>query len=91
MPLAASGFSPDLLINNAGLGDYGEFATAEWPKLESLLRVNIEALTHLQFIAKHFERIADQATNIAEQVQFADGGFVAADRRAHGEPEDGER
>lgn len=45
--LATSGFSPDLLINNAGLGDYGEFTTAEWPKLESMLRVNIEALTHL--------------------------------------------
>jgi short-subunit dehydrogenase len=38
---------PDLLINNAGLGDYGEFATAEWPRVEAMLRVNIEALTHL--------------------------------------------
>ena len=38
---------PDLLVNNAGLGDYGEFATAEWPKLEAMLRVNVEALTHL--------------------------------------------
>jgi short-subunit dehydrogenase len=38
---------PDLLVNNAGLGDYGEFATAEWSKLESMLRVNVEALTHL--------------------------------------------
>jgi short-subunit dehydrogenase len=38
---------PDLLVNNAGLGDYGEFATAEWERLEAMLRVNIEALTHL--------------------------------------------
>lgn len=38
---------PDLLVNNAGLGDYGEFATAEWDKLEAMLRVNVEALTHL--------------------------------------------
>jgi short-subunit dehydrogenase len=45
--LARSGLVPDLLVNNAGLGDYGEFATAEWPKLEQVLRVNIEALTHL--------------------------------------------
>ena len=45
--LAASGFLPDLLVNNAGLGDYGEFTTAEWPKLHSMLGVNIEALTHL--------------------------------------------
>lgn len=45
--LAASGFLPDLLVNNAGLGDYGEFTTAEWGKLQSMLGVNIEALTHL--------------------------------------------
>lgn len=41
----------------------------------------IESITHLQFIAKHFERIADQATNIAEQVQFAESGEILADRR----------
>lgn len=45
--LVAGGMVPDLLINNAGLGDYGEFASAEWPRLEAMLRVNIEALTHL--------------------------------------------
>jgi short-subunit dehydrogenase len=39
--------SPDLLINNAGMGDYGEFSSAEWSKLESMLRLNVEALTHL--------------------------------------------
>ncbi len=45
--LAAQGLSPDLLINNAGMGDYGEFATAEWSRLESMIRLNVEALTHL--------------------------------------------
>jgi uncharacterized protein len=45
--LATSGLMPDLLVNNAGLGDYGEFATADWPKIQSMLSVNIEALTHL--------------------------------------------
>jgi uncharacterized protein len=45
--LAAKGFTPDLLINNAGLGDYGEFATSDWPRNEAMLRVNIGALTHL--------------------------------------------
>jgi phosphate transport system protein len=30
----------------------------------------IEAATHLLFIARHLERIADHATNIAEQVIF---------------------
>jgi short-subunit dehydrogenase len=43
----ASGIVPDVLVNNAGMGDYGEFSTAEWPKLEAMLRLNVEALTHL--------------------------------------------
>lgn len=45
--LAEIGFIPDLLVNNAGLGDYGEFASADWAKLEAMLHVNVEALTHL--------------------------------------------
>jgi short-subunit dehydrogenase len=45
--LAAQGIVPDLLVNNAGLGDYGEFASAEWARLEAMLRVNVDALTHL--------------------------------------------
>lgn len=45
--LADGGWVPDLLVNNAGMGDYGEFATSEWSRLESMLRVNVEALTHL--------------------------------------------
>ena len=46
-----AGFAPDLLVNNAGLGDYGEFVTAEWAGIEAMLKVNIEALTHLSHLA----------------------------------------
>ena len=45
--LAEHGLVPDLLVNNAGLGDYGEFATSEWSRIAAMLRVNVEALTHL--------------------------------------------
>lgn len=45
--LLSKGLVPDLLVNNAGMGDYGEFATADWGKIEAMLRLNIEALTHL--------------------------------------------
>lgn len=45
--LASLNLVPDLLVNNAGLGDYGEFVTAEWSKLDAMLKVNIEGLTHL--------------------------------------------
>ena len=38
---------PDCLINNAGMGDYGEFRTSDWDKTERMIRLNMEALTHL--------------------------------------------
>jgi len=40
-------FSPDILINNAGLGDLGTFETSAPAKIESMLAVNITALTRL--------------------------------------------
>lgn len=48
--LEEAGFVPDLLVNNAGLGDYGEFVTADWESIRKMLRVNIEALTHLSHL-----------------------------------------
>ncbi len=45
--LAQAELYPDCLLNNAGMGDYGEFRTSEWPKIEQMLRLNVEALTHL--------------------------------------------
>lgn len=41
------GFYPDILINNAGLGDLGTFETSEPSKIEAMLAVNILALTRL--------------------------------------------
>ena len=43
----AKGWEVDVLVNNAGLGDYGEFRSSEWARNEAMLRVNCEALTHL--------------------------------------------
>jgi short-subunit dehydrogenase len=48
--LSSRGLLPDLLVNNAGLGDYGEFVSSDWGKLQSMLGVNIEALTHLSYL-----------------------------------------
>ena len=35
---------PDCLINNAGVGDYGTFADAEWTRVENMLRLNMDCL-----------------------------------------------
>lgn len=37
----------DILINNAGMGDYGLFENSSWAKTEQILRLNIEGLTYL--------------------------------------------
>jgi uncharacterized protein len=39
------------LINNAGLGDNGEFARSEWGRVNQMLEVNVRALTKLTFAA----------------------------------------
>ncbi len=45
--LAAHGVKPNLLINNAGLGDYGSFASSSAEKTRMQIELNITALTML--------------------------------------------
>src|ERR1700758_4950393 len=47
--LDESGLPLDFLINNAGLGDHGPFINSEWARVNSLLQVNVNALTYLTF------------------------------------------
>ena len=37
----------DLLVNNAGLGDYGDFAGSEWARTQAMIEVNMTAVTRL--------------------------------------------
>ena len=48
--LSTSGIRPTLLINNAGLGDYGEFTESRWNKIKDMIEVNMTALTHLCYL-----------------------------------------
>jgi uncharacterized protein len=41
------GFVPDLLINNAGHGASGAYVDEAWPKLDTMLRLNMLALARL--------------------------------------------
>lgn len=45
-----NGLNVNLLINNAGLGDHGEFARADWLRLKQIIAVNITALTKLTWL-----------------------------------------
>ena len=37
----------NFLINNAGHGDYGDFASGQWDRIESMIELNVTALTRL--------------------------------------------
>ena len=37
----------NFLVNNAGHGDYGDFASGDWGKIESMIELNVTALTRL--------------------------------------------
>lgn len=45
--LERRGFAPDLVVNNAGHGASGPYAEEDWPKLDTMLRLNVVALAHL--------------------------------------------
>jgi short-subunit dehydrogenase len=47
--LEESGLTIDVLINNAGLGDYGKFSDADWQRIRAMLQVNMVALTYLTY------------------------------------------
>ncbi len=40
----------DMLFNNAGFGDFGDFVNSDWPKLNRMLQLNIVALSELAHI-----------------------------------------
>ncbi len=83
MKLSDAGLVPDLLINNAGLGDYGEFVTAEWGMIDQMLRVNIDALTHLTHLfapgmAKQKRGWILNVSSLASTLAIPDFGVYAA-------------
>ena len=48
--LQKKSIKPTMLINNAGLGDYGEFTNSQWDRVKDMLEVNMSALTHLTYL-----------------------------------------
>lgn len=67
------------LVNNAGFGNYGAFIDNEWDREEALLRLNIEALTHLtQLFAKPMaEAGRGRIMNVASTGSFFPAPYLA--------------
>jgi uncharacterized protein len=69
------GAEVDCLINNAGFGDHGPFATSDLAKQRSMIAVNITALTELTrlFLPAMLERGHGQILNTASVTGFVPG------------------
>jgi uncharacterized protein len=69
----------DVLINNAGFGDYGLFHESKWEKAESMIDLNIKVLTHLcrMVIPGMIGRGKGKIMNLASTAAFFPGPLMA--------------
>lgn len=73
------GLQVDVLINNAGLGDYGRFSEASWDKQAEMIQVNVTALTQLThlFLPGMLERKSGKIMNVASTAAFQPGPLMS--------------
>ena len=69
-----------ILVNNAGIGTFGDFNDIEWEKEEALIDINIKALTQLTkyFLPKIVECKNGGILNVASTAAFCSGPRMAA-------------
>ncbi|MDS3861165.1 SDR family oxidoreductase [Thermosynechococcaceae cyanobacterium BACA0444] len=75
----AWGMTVDLLINNAGFGDYGEFASRDLGKFTAMIQVNITALvelTHL-FLGEMQQRQQGEVLNVSSIAGFLPMPYIS--------------
>ncbi len=73
--LARKGLTVDVLVNNAGVATYGEFARVDLKADHNLLMVNMVALTHLTklFLRDMLRRNSGRIVNVASAAGFQPG------------------
>ncbi|KPQ37390.1 MAG: Short-chain dehydrogenase [Phormidesmis priestleyi Ana] len=73
------GLTVDVLVNNAGYGDYNEFANSDWDKLEGMILLNVLATTHLTrlFLPPMLNRKAGKILNVSSTAAFQPGPMMA--------------
>ena len=69
----------DVLVNNAGFGTYGPFATIDAAANLELLQVNVMALTHLTrlYLPEMIARGSGRIMNVASTAAFLPGPYMA--------------
>ncbi|MCX6639203.1 MAG: SDR family oxidoreductase [bacterium] len=71
--------SVEVLVNNAGFGDWGAFMGSELQRQLDLLQVNITALTHLTrlFLPYMVKKGSGKIMNVASTAAFQPGPYMA--------------
>ena len=74
--LKAKGIQIDVLVNNAGVGDYGPFAESDPDRLSAMMRLNMQAPTELirRFLPAMIARGSGRILNVASLTAFFSGG-----------------
>jgi short-subunit dehydrogenase len=69
----------DVLVNNAGFGDFGPFADAEEARLDEMIELNVGALTRLTraYLPGMCERGQGRVLNVASTASFQPGPLMA--------------
>lgn len=69
----------DVLVNNAGIGDYGFFHESDWDRQATILDLNIRALTHLThlFLPSMIELERAYILNVASTAAFQPGPLMS--------------
>jgi short-subunit dehydrogenase len=69
----------DVLVNNAGFGDWGPFASASETRLDEMIELNVGALTRLAraYLPGMLERGSGRVMNVASTAAFQPGPLMA--------------
>ncbi len=71
--------SVDVLVNNAGYGDYGEFVHSDWEKIQGMILLNVLAMTHLTrlFLPAMLCKGTGKILNVSSTAAFQPGPMMA--------------
>ncbi len=70
-----AGLQVDVLVNNAGYGDYGDFVETDWEKQQGMISLNVMAITHLThlFLPAMVQRDSGKILNVSSTAAFQPG------------------